>query len=466
MSKISSNKLILISFLIFLVLFLGFLLKERVVLALSDSKDTSGDKNFIEKILDFIAITDSNKIKKFEEVSLLSSLNLIKNENINNSLYINDFKIPTEGKVVLANLDEMNIKTYENGIEINEYKIIAIGKDADSSETTPGKFQILSKETNHFSRITKVWMPYSMQFFGNFFIHGWPYYPNGVPISSKNSGGCIRLSTNDALSLFKFVEIGTPVILTGDTKDNDIESENNGNLAQLYEESIRADSYLIANLDTGKVLFSKDINEKKPIYSITKLMTALVYLETVNQESFAFVNNSVFKDETEKSNIKAGSYIKMSDLIYPLLMESSNVSANIIAESRGVDRIVEDMNKRAIAFDLNNTNFVDTSGKSSENVSTAKDVFKFVKYLSKYKDYIIDISLKKEYKSSSYIWNLKSPYINESWYVGGIMNYYNKENNSGVFLVQKGETQKENFIIILLDSDSIKNDVDLILDLL
>jgi hypothetical protein len=464
MNKKSSNKLVLISSAILFSLFLGFILKEGVVLAFRDDKRSESNKTFTEKILDFISITDNEKVKKFEEVSLISDID--SNNNKDNTLYINDFEIPIEGKAVVANLDEMIIKTYENGLEIKEFKILAIGQDADSSETTPGKFKILSKETNHFSRITKVWMPYSMQFFGNFFIHGWPYYPNGVPISSKSSGGCIRLSTNDALALFKFVEIGTPVILTGDTINNNIEKEITDNLVSLYDNAIDASSYLVANLDTGKVLFSKDVNDIKPIYSITKFMTALVYLETVNQRLFAYVNNSVFTDEIEASNMKSGSYIKMSDLVYPLLMESSNVSANIIAESRGISRIVEDMNKRADTFDLKYTNFVDTSGKSIDNTSTVEDVFKLVKYLSKYKNYLIDISLKKEFKSSPYVWNSKSPYINESWYAGGIMNYQKKENNSGVFLVQKEEAQKESFIIILLDSDSIKNDVDLILNLL
>ena len=54
-------------------------------------------------------------------------------------------------------------------------------------------------------------MPLSMQFYGDYFLHAWPYWPNGEKLISKYSGGCVRLFDKDAQELFAFADIGTPV---------------------------------------------------------------------------------------------------------------------------------------------------------------------------------------------------------------------------------------------------------------
>src|SRR3989344_3348659 len=79
-------------------------------------------------------------------------------------------------------------------------------------QTPNGVYKIRSREENHFSSIGEVWMPWSMHFYGNYFIHGWPYYPSGAPVADTYSGGCIRLSTSDAKELFGEVKNGMPVL--------------------------------------------------------------------------------------------------------------------------------------------------------------------------------------------------------------------------------------------------------------
>ena len=52
-----------------------------------------------------------------------------------------------------------------------------------------------------------------IQFDGNYFIHGWPYYPDGTSVAKGYSGGCIRLSTEDAEELYGLVDIDMPIII-------------------------------------------------------------------------------------------------------------------------------------------------------------------------------------------------------------------------------------------------------------
>ena len=107
-------------------------------------------------------------------------------------------------RFIAANLSEMRLYLFENGVATATYPILSKGKRGSRWETPTGLYKIETKEQDHFSSLGQVHMPQSMQFFGNFFIHGWPYYPDGTPVPEGYSGGCIRLSTDDATAVFEF----------------------------------------------------------------------------------------------------------------------------------------------------------------------------------------------------------------------------------------------------------------------
>ncbi|PIP46640.1 MAG: hypothetical protein COX15_00070, partial [Candidatus Colwellbacteria bacterium CG23_combo_of_CG06-09_8_20_14_all_42_19] len=83
---------------------------------------------------------------------------------------------------------------YEKGVFVNEFAILSKGKEGSWWETPAGLYKVQSKEKEHFSSFGRVYQPWSMAFQGNFFIHGWPYYPGGRAVESTYSGGCIRLA--------------------------------------------------------------------------------------------------------------------------------------------------------------------------------------------------------------------------------------------------------------------------------
>jgi len=83
-----------------------------------------------------------------------------------------------------ANLETMQLTLLEDGMAIKQFPIGAIGNPY-SGPTPVGSFDIKTKEPNHFSSISKVWMPYSMQFQGDYFLHGWPYWPDGTRYEGK-----------------------------------------------------------------------------------------------------------------------------------------------------------------------------------------------------------------------------------------------------------------------------------------
>ena len=287
-----------------------------------------------------------------------------------------------------ANLSTMKLTVYKNGQPIKEVKILTKGREGSWWETPAGIYKIESKEKNHFSSFGQVYQPWSMAFQGNFFIHGWPYYPGGQPVSSTYSGGCIRLSSEDAEKVFNLVKVDMPVLVfEKDFSPDDFEYK-------IEAPTISAPSYLVADLRNNYVLLEKSSNEVVPIASITKLVTALVAAEYVNLDKTITITNQMIVP-TSKPRFKVGQKISAYQLLYPLLDESSNEAAAAFANSLGQERFVNLMNKKAGALGMDNTKLVDAAGSGSENISTAQDLFNLAKYLYNNRSFVLKISAGK-----------------------------------------------------------------------
>jgi lipoprotein-anchoring transpeptidase ErfK/SrfK len=117
-----------------------------------------------------------------------------------------------EGKLIDVDLEEMRFTLWDNGKVIAEFPVSGKGNPA-RSPTRKGLFSVLTKEPNHLSSLSRVWMPWSMRYSGDFFIHEWPHWPSGALVSSQYSAGCVRLNQGDAKKVYDFADIGTPVLV-------------------------------------------------------------------------------------------------------------------------------------------------------------------------------------------------------------------------------------------------------------
>ncbi len=287
-----------------------------------------------------------------------------------------------------SDLSKMVLRVYVGGEVKKEVKILSKGKEGSWWETPAGLYKIEGKEKSHFSSFGKVYMPWSMPFQGNFFIHGWPYYPDGTEVDSTYSGGCIRLSTEDAKEVFDLAQQGMPVLVYDDGFGND------NFVYQPKIPLVLAKNYLAADLKNNFVFMEKESNEIVPIASLTKLVTAVVATEYINLEKKLEVPKaaSVF---TSKSRLKAGQEVSVFDLLHLLLLESSNEAAITLASYLGPIRFVELMNKKAVALGMKNTKFIDPAGSGEGNISSAEDLFALSKYLYNNRSFILRISSEK-----------------------------------------------------------------------
>lgn len=140
--------------------------------------------------------------------------------------------------------------------------------------------------------------------------------------------------------------------------------------------TIEAKSGVVFDSQKGTVLFDKNSKEELPIASITKLATALVFLDyNPGWENFYEIQPNNIR-VGGKIYLSAGEKVRIRDLFYLSLVGSANTATIALVYSTGMseEEFIEAMNKKMMALGLTHTRFRDPVGLSSLNVSTALEV--------------------------------------------------------------------------------------------
>jgi D-alanyl-D-alanine carboxypeptidase (penicillin-binding protein 5/6) len=149
--------------------------------------------------------------------------------------------------------------------------------------------------------------------------------------------------------------------------------------------------------DVNKIVFEKASDEKLPIASLTKIMTAIVVLDNYKLSQTTTVDRIADSQDPLKQDVKFGDTMTVENFLDIMLVESSNKSAYALSEIMGEPAFVSLMNKKAKDIGLENTSFADPTGLSSQNISTASDLSKLAEYILKNYPKIGDISRVKDF---------------------------------------------------------------------
>jgi len=139
----------------------------------------------------------------------------------------------------------------------------------------------------------------------------------------------------------------------------------------------------VSDLQSGERYLRLGVEKQWPIASITKLMTAAVAMRYGGLTERTAVSDQAFAVDSEEQNIKVGGTYRISDLLELMLLPSSNVAAEAIAEFYGRDAFLAVMNAQAAEWGLRNTHFSDPSGLSVSNQSTAEDILLFARRIAR-----------------------------------------------------------------------------------
>jgi D-alanyl-D-alanine carboxypeptidase (penicillin-binding protein 5/6) len=177
----------------------------------------------------------------------------------------------------------------------------------------------------------------------------------------------------------------TPVVLPGGgTSPSPFPSTLRTPAPSAQPPEIRAQAAVLADLETGQVLFAHKPNERRPIASLTKIMTAMLVTERTEPTDVVTVSDEAASGRPagiSSLGLVPGERIRVNELLYALLLQSANDAAVALAEhvSGSVDAFVDDMNTRTERLGLSNTMFASPNGLDDDGYSSASDLVRLTR---------------------------------------------------------------------------------------
>jgi D-alanyl-D-alanine endopeptidase (penicillin-binding protein 7) len=225
---------------------------------------------------------------------------------------------------------------------------------------------------------------------------------------------------------------------------------------------LRSGAVLVLAQDSGESLFAKNVDQIMPIASITKLMTAMVVLDSGLPllESIDIDKSDIDRRKGSRSKLQVGTTLMRAEMLKLALMASENRAAAALARNfpGGTDAFVAAMNQKAAEIGMINTHFEDPTGLTPDNVSTAEDLARMVAAAHTYpliREYTTSDSFKIEsedrrrHRLLSYV-NSNRLVKNRQWDIGLSKTGYISE--AGRCLVMQAMIADRPVIIVLLDS--------------
>jgi D-alanyl-D-alanine endopeptidase (penicillin-binding protein 7) len=222
--------------------------------------------------------------------------------------------------------------------------------------------------------------------------------------------------------------------------------------------ALRSSSALVQDAETGETVYGKNAETVVPIASITKLMTAMVILDAGLDldEKITLSREDAVQMKGSRSRLRSGLSLTRGELLLLALMSSENRAAAALGHNYpgGLEAFVDAMNAKAAALQMDESRFVEPTGLSPANVSTASDLAKMVRAAH-------DYPLIREYSTKSratvrasgralQYGNTNNLVRSSYWEIGLSKTGYISE--AGRCLVMQVRLADKDLIVVLLDS--------------
>jgi D-alanyl-D-alanine endopeptidase (penicillin-binding protein 7) len=229
--------------------------------------------------------------------------------------------------------------------------------------------------------------------------------------------------------------------------------------AAAEEPALRSAAALVIDADTGEVLHAKNADAIVPIASITKLMTAMVTLDAdlpLDEKITITADDAEAGQAKRRARLAVGASMTRAELLQLALMASENRAAAALGRAYpgGIDAFVKAMNAKAHELEMSGSRFVEPTGLSSENVSTAEDLARLVRAA---KEYPLIAEYSTMPNGEYTIRGRRVAFVNTnglvrggSWEIG--LSKTGFINAAGRCLVMQARVATRSLIIVLLDS--------------
>lgn len=222
--------------------------------------------------------------------------------------------------------------------------------------------------------------------------------------------------------------------------------------------AISAESAVVMDMDSKRVLYSLNSSKVKLIASTTKIMTAIIAIENGSLEEEITVDEQVLKAYGSAIYIEVGEKITLKDLLYGLMLRSGNDAAIVIANAiaGSMQDFTNLMNEKAKELNMQNTKFLNAHGLEENdgngNTSTAYDMALLMSYAMQNDIFKMIVST-KEYtaktSTKTYHWDNKNRLLEEYEYTtGGKTGFTQKARRT---LVTSASKEGKNLVVVTLN---------------
>lgn len=220
-------------------------------------------------------------------------------------------------------------------------------------------------------------------------------------------------------------------------------------------------SWAVFDTETGEVRYGGEVEDPRPIASVTKLFTAYMVMWSESEDKVTTITPDDVATEGEFGKLKSGETLTLASLMFPLLIESSNDAGVAIARTFGP--LYPSAVEGAIGtLGLTHTRIVDGTGLSPNDVSTPRDLSLFFAHLRKTYPHITDITQLRMYITEERGLINNNPARSFKNFMGGKQGFIPEAGKTfvGAFMMPDGEREVG---IVLLGSTDLEKDIKQIL---
>lgn len=224
---------------------------------------------------------------------------------------------------------------------------------------------------------------------------------------------------------------------------------------------ISARSYLVGNVATKEVYDDKNTDLVLPVASMSKLITAMEALDKMPAEQRITITEAVAEVPYGSNMFSAGETLTVHELLYPLLMSSSNMAAEALASTSDRIAFLEAMSSYSWEIGMPKTYFADPSGLSPRNLSTAADFFALAQYLYSSRRDILSITRTINYSLATTSDHARHeftnihPFVGDPDFLGGKTGHTDEARDTMLTIMNIGG---QPVAIIVLGSEDRQND--------
>ena len=263
-------------------------------------------------------------------------------------------------------------------------------------------------------------------------------------------------STDDGTSISGF----TRTIRYTALEEEDIIDSAIQALPRGVDGKITSGAYIVKDLSTNTIAEQYNADKILPIASISKLVTAIVARKLISPATHITLNREVLATYGNTASFKVGETFTAEDLLYPLLMVSSNDAAEAYAQFYGRPKFIKAMNDFVQSIGAYRTSFKDPSGLDGQNISTANDLVTILEWIRANDPGIIDITQLKSKTLRAHTFVNPTHFLSWSNYLGGKNGYTTEANRTAAQLFALGKNKNIYAVVILgssaRDPDMIK----------